>query len=137
MTSAKDNAGTRGTILVVDDDFDLLEQFRIKLEQMGFEVRTAETQREGEKMIDAMDPDLAIFDLMLETPDGGFALCHRMKKKNPETPVILVTGVAAETGITFGASTEEMRSWIKADVVMDKAIRYDQLEREIDRLLKD
>ena len=46
-----------------------------------------------------------------------------------------VTGVASETGIDFDASTKEERSWIKADVVLDKPIRFEQLEREIHRLV--
>ena len=137
MTSENKNQAAPLKVMVVDDDFDLLDQFRIFLEKIGFEVHTAESQADGEKLIDEMDVDLAIFDLMLENPDGGFVLSHRLKKKSPDTPVILVTGVAAETGFTFEAGTEEMRNWVKADVVLDKAIRFDQLEQEIHRLLKD
>lgn len=137
MTSAKQDRDDRRQILVVDDDFDLLDQLRLQLEKRGFAVLTAESQADGEKMIEENAPDLAIFDLMLENPDGGFVLSHKLKKKSPDTPVIIVTGVAAETGFTFSADTEEMRSWVKADAVMDKAIRIDQLENEINRLLKD
>ena len=40
------------------------------------------------------------------------------------------------TGMMFGASTNGERSWTHADVVLDKPIRYEQLSREIARLIK-
>jgi ActR/RegA family two-component response regulator len=122
--------------ILVDDDLDLLEQIKIQLESIGFEVTTGETQAEGEKLIETTTPDLAIFDLMLENHDSGFILSYKLKKKFPATPVILITGVANETGIIFDASTDETREWVKADVILDKEIRFEQLEREIERLLK-
>lgn len=125
------------TILVVDDDVDFLTQTRIQLEAAGFNVVTAESQAEGEKKLDAACPDLAIVDLMMEHMDGGFALAYHVKKKDAAIPVILVTAVASETGHSFDASTEEERSWIKADVMLNKPVRAEQLEREIRRLLKD
>ncbi len=36
----------------------------------------------------------------------------------------------------FDAATDEERSWIKADAMLAKPIRFEQLKREIDRLLK-
>jgi hypothetical protein len=49
--------------------------------------------------------------------------------------VILVTGVAAETGIPFSAATREERIWIKADALLPKPIRFEQLQPEVERLL--
>ena len=80
---------------------------------------------------------MAIVDLMMENFDDGFRLCYKIKKADKNIPVILVTGVAGETGMDFDASTNEERSWIKADVVLDKPIRFEQLKREMDRLLPD
>ena len=60
------------------------------------------------------------------------------KVSNPmwrKMPVILVTGVAAETGLEFDSTTGEERSWIKADRVIAKPIRFEQLESEIARLV--
>jgi len=123
-------------ILIADDDIDLLEQMKMQLEAWGFDVEAVETQHDAEIKIESLRPDLAIFDLMMENQDSGFVLSYKLKKKYPDVPVILVTAVTSETGIKFDASTEEMRSWIKADVIMDKEIRYEQLKGEIDRLLK-
>ena len=124
------------TILIVDDDIDYLIQTRIKVEQFGFKVITAESQKEAEKILEVTHPDLAIFDLMMENDDSGFILCYKMKRKYPEVPIIIATGVTAETGMLFDITGDDERKWIKADLFLDKGIRADQLQREINRLLK-
>ncbi len=123
-------------ILVVDDDIDFVEQLKIQLEAAGYEVVTANSVAEAEELIEKEQPDGAIVDLMLEYADGGFSLCYKLKKFNEKMPVILATSVANETGIDFDASTDEERSWIKADIVLAKPIRFEQLRRELERLLK-
>jgi two-component system, OmpR family, response regulator len=124
------------TILVVDDDMDYLFQVRFHLEQFGFEVITAESQKEAENILEQAKPDLCVFDLMMENEDSGFILCYKMRKKHPGVPIIIATGVSAETGMAFGISSEEERKWIKADLYLEKGIRPDQLHREINKLLK-
>ncbi len=122
-------------ILAVDDDTDYLAQLRVQLEAAGYAVSTAESVRSAEEALTREKPDLAIVDLMMERADGGFSLCHRIKKMDPRIPVLLVTAVASETGMDFDAATAEERSWVKADAVLAKPIRFEQLRREIRRLL--
>ena len=66
-------------------------------------------------------PDLAVIDVMMENPDAGFTLCHHIRKQDPSIPVILVTSVNSETGLDFTLSTDEQRSWIKADALLVQA----------------
>lgn len=124
------------TILIVDDDPDYLVQLKMKLQQFGFEVIIAEGQAEAERVLEAVRPDLAILDLMMESEDSGFILSFKLKKKYPDVPVIIATGVTAETGMNFDTGSEGDRNWIKADLFLDKGIRSDQLLKEINRLLK-
>jgi CheY-like chemotaxis protein len=123
-------------ILVVDDDLDFLAQQKLQLEAVGFDVLTAETQRQAEDILARRQPDLAIVDLMMENMDAGFTLCYHIKKLDRKLPVILVTGVTHETGLEFDAATDEERSWVKADKVLAKPIRFEQLHEEIRQLLK-
>jgi CheY-like chemotaxis protein len=123
------------TILIVDDDQDYLFQLQAKVQQFGFKTITAESQQEAEKLIEKIKPDLAILDLMMENEDSGFILCYKMKKKYPDVPIIIATGVAAETGIHFDINDENNRKWIKADRFLDKGIRKERLKEEIDNLL--
>lgn len=123
-------------ILLVDDDPDYLAQMQAQLEARGYEVAAADGSRAAEALLAEGRPDLAIVDLMMEHTDGGFSLCYRIKKLDPNIPVLLVTAVASETGLEFDAATNEERSWVKADAVLAKPVRFEQLEREIRRLLK-
>jgi len=127
---------SKKTILIVDDDLDYLYQMRLRVESFGFDVLTAESQIDAEQALDQVTPDLLILDLMMENEDSGFIICRKFKAKHPDVPVILATAVAAETGISFGLHSEEEKKWIKADLIMEKGIRTDQLHKEIIRLLK-
>lgn len=123
-------------ILVVDDDTDFLDQFELKLESLGYQVRTAAGYAPAQEALQQARPDLAIVDLMMEEQDAGFRLCFELKQRFPRMPVILVSGVTGATGLEFDAATDEERSWIKADAFLDKPIRFEQLQREIQRLLQ-
>lgn len=123
------------TALAVDDDFDYQEIIKFFLESYGFNVITGESQAEAEDLIESENFDIAVFDLKMENSDSGFILSYKVKKKYPEKPVILVTNVTSETGFHFDVSTDEMRSWIKADAILDKDIRSEQLYKEINNLL--
>ncbi|NTW23183.1 MAG: response regulator [Lentimicrobium sp.] len=124
------------TVLIVDDDMDYLFQMKTKLEQFGFETITADGQKEAETIIETTKPDLAILDLMMENDDSGFILAYKIRRKYPEVPIIIATAVTAETGMTFDITSDENKQWIKADLFLDKGIRADQLQKEINKLLK-
>ena len=127
---------SKKTVLIVDDDIDYLTQMEIMVKKLGYDVVTANSQKEGEELISKQKFDLSIIDLMMENKDSGFILCYKMKQKNPSMPVIIASAVTAETGLSFGVETAADRSWIKADTFIEKGIRPDQLEREINKLLK-
>ncbi len=127
------NAKTK--ILLVDDDEDFLFQHRIQLENAGFEVVTATTRARAEEAIASYTPDLAILDLMMEKHDDGFVLSHHLKRAFPGLPVIMVTAVTSETGLVFEPSSAAERAWVGADALLAKPIRFEQLRREIDRVL--
>ena len=115
---------------------DYLFVLKNKVQQFGFDVITAEGQKEAERILDTVKPDLAILDLMMESEDSGFILAYKLKRKYPDVPVIIATAVTAETGMSFEASSDSDKQWIKADLFLDKGIRTDQLHKEIKRLLK-
>jgi two-component system, OmpR family, response regulator len=123
-------------ILVADDDADYLYQIQMQLEKFGFEVIAVDSQKEAERTIEMIRPDMAIIDLMMENQDSGFILSYKMKKKYPEIPIIIVTGVALETGLAFDLKSEDSKKWIKADLYIEKGIVAEQLYNEINKLLK-
>ena len=77
---------TKRTVLLVDDDDDFLFQHRLHLETAGFNVLVAHGQKEAEAILAQQRPDLAVIDVMMENPDAGFTLCHRIRKQDPSIP---------------------------------------------------
>ena len=124
------------TVLIADDDMDTLEQLSFQMKNMGMNVLAAESQKEAEDIIEKTKPDLAIFDLMMDNRDSGFILSYKLKKKYPDVPVIIATAVTADTGMMFGLESVEEKSWIKADLYLEKGLRPEQLQMEIKKLLK-
>lgn len=124
------------TILVADDDPDYLFQTVHNLGRAGYKTVAVESQAEAESVISKLKPDLAIFDLMMESDDSGFILCYKLKKKYPDVPVILATAVSRETGMSFSLDSENDKAWIRADKYLEKGIRAEQLDQEIMKLLK-
>ena len=123
------------TVLLVDDDPDFLFMQKKQLEAAGLNVHAVESEKLAEEFLATQRPDLAVVDLMMQNMDGGFTLCYHIKKLDPTIPVIMVTSVHSETGLQFRPTTDEERSWVKADAFLAKPIRFEQLKKEVDRLL--
>jgi two-component system alkaline phosphatase synthesis response regulator PhoP len=124
------------SILVVDDDVDILFQISTILKETGYEVVSAEGEAAAdEKLIDAK-PDLAVVDIMMENQDSGFMLCHKIKKLYPGTPVIILTSVSSLTGLKFPIEAGGDKPWIKADSFLNKPVRAEMLRSEVKRLLE-
>jgi DNA-binding response OmpR family regulator len=99
---------SNATILVVDDERDLVELLRYNLQRGGYEVACA---YDGNEAIDAAQrhrPDLVVLDLMLPGEDG-LEVCRRLRadQKTAKVPIIMLTAKAAETdrivGLELGA----------------------------------
>ncbi len=123
------------TILLADDDPDVIFQVKHHLERWGYEVVAVESREEAERYLEGACPDLAILDLMMEEEDSGFILSYRIKKCRPEVPVIISTAVAAERGISFEINSPGSKSWIKADHYLEKGFRMEQLRMLVKKYL--
>ena len=123
------------TILIVDDDLDILEQYSLLLKADGHTVVQASSLAEAEETILTVRPDLAILDLMMDEKDAGFVLCNQLKRLYPTLPVIIVSNVTPITGLDFRPRNQEEHSWVRADAILNKPIVAERLRGEISRLL--
>ena len=88
-------------ILLVEDNSTIAKGLVYNLEQNGYEVRSAETVIETQKILEKEKFDLIILDISL--PDGnGFDLCREFKAAWPELPVIFLTANDLETDVLNG-----------------------------------
>ena len=124
------------TILLVDRDSLFVEQVRLYFLGQGYRVLCAKSQAEAERILNATKPDVMVSEVVLERPDGGFCLAWKAKRLYENIPVVIVSSVTWHTGLYFSLSTPEDRLWIKGDVFLDKPIRMEELEANIERLLQ-
>ncbi|MDJ0852046.1 MAG: response regulator [Myxococcota bacterium] len=91
------------TILVIDDEPDLLELVRVNLDQAGYRVETAADGREAMASLRRDRPDLVVLDLML--PDvSGTDLCRQLRSSSEfsDLPIIMLTAKADEVDRVVG-----------------------------------
>ncbi len=93
------------TVLVVDDDPNVVELVRLYLERDGFQVATANDGSRGLELARETSPQLIVLDLMLPYLDG-IELCRTLRRESP-VPIIMLTALAGEddrlVGLDLGA----------------------------------
>jgi DNA-binding response OmpR family regulator len=103
----------RETILVVDDEEDILLLCRVNLEFEGYNVITASSGSEGLRRAQESHPDLVLLDVMMPTMDGWHVLeALKDARETTDTPVVMLTArVQGE---------DQMRGWSggAADYIM-------------------
>lgn len=87
------NAGTRGRILVVDDEPASRAFVRKQLHDEGFDVEEAENGKEALDKASSWDPELILMDIDMPGMDG-IEVCRRLKTlpRVASIPVIFFTG---------------------------------------------
>ena len=92
MTNAEPQvpAAKRASILVVDDDPDLLRLMQIRLTAAGYAVTTAESGERALAQASVARPQLLVTDLRMGGMDG-MALYEAIQAHNPTLPVIVLT----------------------------------------------
>ena len=92
----------RFSVLVVDDDANVLTMLRIMLTQKGFDVVTAEDGLTGLRSAYETHPDAILLDVMMPEMDG-FETCRRLREFT-DVPIIFVTAKGTIEDIVYGLS---------------------------------
>jgi two-component system response regulator GlrR len=81
---------SRKSVLVVDDDPDLLRLIEIRLSSAGYAVTTAASAEQALAKMSVVRPRLVVTDLRMSGMDG-MALFEAVRSQNPALPVIILT----------------------------------------------
>ena len=77
------------TVLVADDDLQLLNLVTLNLELEGYGVLSASDGKQALEQIETHAPDLVLLDVMMPRM-SGFAVCHRVREFSA-VPIIIIT----------------------------------------------
>jgi CheY-like chemotaxis protein len=115
-------------LLFVDDDPDFRDFHRAELQKAGFDLIEAENETEALDLLQSGQKfDIAVIDVILANPDGGFSLAYHIKQQFPEMPVVLVSDTDSKFGVEFSMNSEAERRWMKCDDFLSKPVRTEQL----------
>jgi DNA-binding response OmpR family regulator len=93
----------RPVVLIADDDPDILELVKFRLERAGYDVLPARDGEEALQLLTERQPDLAVLDVMMPKLTG-YDVTRRIRE-NDETrriPVILLTARVQEADVARG-----------------------------------
>jgi len=110
------------TILVIDDDIDLVEIIRLTLESEGFGVIDAQNGARGLDLAREKKPDLILLDVMMGEIDEGFQVAYELRKgdNTRDIPIIMLTAVADQTGYAF--DPEKDSDFLPVDEYLEKPV---------------
>ena len=112
----------KGTILIIDDEKDLLELVRYNLEKDGFDVIVASDGASGLEIAQRHRPDLIVLDIMMPGMDG-LEVCRQLRAdaRTNRIPVIMLTARATEAdrivGLEMGADDYVIKPFSPRELV--------------------
>jgi CheY-like chemotaxis protein len=128
------------SVLIIDDDKDLVNTMKVVFESKDFIVTTAYNGNEGSEAIRQKRPDAIVLDVMMATLTEGFDLA-RYLKDTPEyhdIPIILVTGFPKEM-TTIG--TENFQTILENDwpaaKFIEKPVDPEKIVAAVEAVLKE
>jgi two-component system response regulator GlrR len=128
-----------GKLLIVDDDKNLLELIKMRLESSDYEVTAAQDEEEAKQAVIGQVFDLAVVDLQLVHQDG-ISLMEELRLKIPDLPVIILTAhgsiESAVEAIKRGAYTYLTKPFDARELTLQiaRALENAWLSTEITRL---
>lgn len=127
----------RKRILVVDDEPDVVETVRFRLEQDGYEVLVATNGLEGLGAAHAHRPDLTILDVMMPG-ENGYRVSKMLREDEdaglyPRRMAILLLTARDLSGDPEREQT--FMEFSRADAMMYKPFELDALVRKVEELL--
>ena len=113
---------TDKTILVIDDDIDLVEIIRVTLENEGYKVIDAQNGERGLARAREEQPDLLLLDVMMGDVDEGFQVAYQLRSDaaTREIPILMLTAVADRTGFDFDRDKDQ--EFLPVDEFLEKPI---------------
>ena len=88
-------------VLIVEDNLPMLRGLKDNFESKGYQVKIATDGEQGLKAAMTEKPDLIILDIMLPKMNG-YEVCGLLRKKNIDTPIIMLTAKDQEKDIVLG-----------------------------------
>ena len=127
----------QNSILIIDDDVQLVDTVKTLLESVGYEVSYAYQSERGMALAREIKPDLILLDVMFAGPPGpdGIELSRRLHQDPvlKDIPVIILSGVKKVLDMPIQIGPDE--TWMPVKAFLEKPVKPDKLLSEIEKIL--
>lgn len=127
----------QNSILIIDDDVQLVDTVKTLLESVGYEVSYAYQSERGMALAREIKPDLILLDVMFAGPPGpdGIELSRRLHQDPvlKDIPVIILSGVKKVLDMPIKIGPDE--TWMPVKAFLEKPVKPDKLLSEIEKIL--
>lgn len=110
------------TILLVDDDHEIVESMRAILENRGYRILVARDGNAGLMVAERENPDLLILDMMMPKKSGFLVLEKLRSRPGGLIPTIMITGNEGSRHRAY-AEMLGVRDYIRKPFAMEKLVR--------------
>lgn len=110
------------TILLVDDDHEIVESMRTILENRGYRILVARDGNSGLMVAERENPDLLILDMMMPKKSGFLVLEKLRSRPGGLIPTIMITGNEGSRHRAY-AEMLGVRDYIRKPFAMEKLVR--------------
>ena len=121
------------TVLLVDDDIDIIESMRTVLESKGYRVMVARDGNAGLTVAERETPDLIILDMMMPKKSGFLVLEKLKGRPGGLIPTIMITGNEGSRHRAY-AEMLGVQDYIRKPFAMEKLVR--SVEQILDKASK-
>jgi CheY-like chemotaxis protein len=128
-------------ILIIDDDPDIVEALKMTLEANRYKVFTAANGTEGLKQVKAINPNLIILDVMMDTVTEGFQVSYQLRNRDPKSeyaayakiPILMLTAIVEKKHMKFSPGADG--DFLPVDDFVEKPIRPQVLLDKVKKML--
>jgi len=119
------------SVLLVDDNLQILEFYGLVLEQAGHQVHVAETCAQAVTLLKEIDPEIVIMDLRVPEMEDGLGLIRTLKAhvRDPGKRALRIVVTSGWTEDLAGTPERDA-----VDCVLPKPVRMELLLQSIARL---
>jgi len=128
-------------ILMIDDDVNLANVFRLVCEAKGYAFHAAHSAAEGLRRIAEIGPDLIILDVIMEDFVAGFRVVSELRTdpasplaRFARVPILMLTSVTAKTNLDFGQRVGT--ALLPVDAFVEKPVKPAEMLARIEAMLK-
>jgi len=94
----------KATILIVDDEEDIIELVQLNLAREGYQTLACTTGEKALEIAQSKLPNLVILDIMLPGMDG-FEICRKLRQAGIRVPILVLTAKSQEIDKVLGLLT--------------------------------